>query len=162
MKQRGYLMPLALMVLALLGVITMGILGSKSSNYAAVVRNIALDRARALAFAGVEDARVKLMNDSYFPPPGDVEQHRFSYGELVNDVGGGGSLGRFTVTVDTEHVDEPYYVVKLTSTGTEFESNTSLRLRVELDVAPFDRKDPSRSSRFPYGVLNWTEEGLGN
>lgn len=58
-------------------------------------------QAKALARAGLEDARIKLGKDVLFPPPHD-EQEFFSYSEDVLTTAGD-FLGTYTVIIDLRY-----------------------------------------------------------
>ena len=160
MSRRGYLMPMAILIMGILVVTGMGFLSAQSRNYRAAVQSSSGHQARSIAVAGIEDAHIKLLKDPEFPPPGDEGQYLFTYQEELRDVGGGPVVGHYAVTVDTTYAEGPYYVIVVTSRGEELSKGIHYTVRAEFDVAPFDREDPLESNPDPYGILNWYEEGL--
>lgn len=160
MRHRGYLMPMAILIMGILVVTGMGFLSAQSRNYRAAVQSSSSHQARSIAVAGVEDARTKLIKDAEFPPPGDDGQHLFTYQEELREVGGGSVVGKYAVTVDSTYAEAPYYLMVITSRGEEISLGVHYTVKVELDLAPFDRSDPIEENPDPYGILNWSEEGL--
>lgn len=132
--------------------------GSGASGYKGATKSLATQQALCLAESGIEDARMKLEKDSYFPPPQGDEGKVFSYTEDVLDIGGGNPMGSFEVVVDKTHGAEPYYIIRLTSTGRQQEAVKSVR--AEIDICPFDRKDPTKANPNLYHIINWSEEGI--
>lgn len=92
--------------------------------------------ARALAEAGLEDARVKLEKDQGFPPTDNDTQLKFSYTEEMTPVGGGAAIGSYTVTVDLE-AKEDHSVVVVHSIGRVANSDPVVQteLYAELDLS---------------------------
>lgn len=160
MKRRGYLMPMALMILTVLTLAGLGFMGAQSRNYQASIRGIAVEQARALAQAGIEDARVKLTKDLEFPPVGDEGQQLFSYQETLTGLNDGPEIGTFNVTIDSRYAGEPYYIVVVKSVGHDRSSDTYSTIVAEFDLCPFDRSDPNNPNPRPYRVMNWNEESL--
>lgn len=159
-RRRAYLLPLVLFVSAVLMILGTGFLTSRSMAYASAVDSIHHIQARACAYAGIEDARNKLLRDPHFPPEGDDDQAFFTYGETLSDMGSGGVVGTFVVTVDTTYSGKPYYVILVTSAGRTGDGESPHVIQAEFDVAPYDRSDHSRENPHPMSVLNWKEEGL--
>lgn len=159
-RRRAYLLPLVLFVSAVLMILGTGFLTSRSMAYASAVDSIHQVQARACAYAGIEDARNKLLRDPQFPPEGDDDQQFFSYGETLSDMGGGGVVGTFVVTVDTTYAGKPYYVILVTSTGRTRDGESPHIIQAEFDVAPYDRADHAQANPHPMSILNWKEEGL--
>lgn len=134
---RGFMIVAALFLVLILLIMSLAFLSKKVLQYrgAVLLKHSAL--ARALAEAGLEDARVKLERDLAFPPPGGEDQEVFSYTEDVYD--GTTRLGSSTVTVDTTWETTPYAVIRITSRGIAGPAEDPLAVRelvAELDVAP--------------------------
>ncbi|MFN8608412.1 MAG: hypothetical protein U0931_12820 [Vulcanimicrobiota bacterium] len=100
--RRGFVLIFSLLLLLLLALGGMILLGQRAAQYRASVLASKTAVARALAQAGLEDARVKLEKDLNFPPPGDQNQVVFSYDEPVTDLDGK-LVGYYFVTVDSRH-----------------------------------------------------------
>ena len=96
-----------MMLCLMLVVFGMGFLGKRGPQYGASLAMARATQARALAEAGLEDARVKLDKDLFFPPPGDQDQLLFTYTEAVNDDFTGQLVGYYAVTVDTRWAADP-------------------------------------------------------
>lgn len=136
---------ISLLLLLLLMLGGMVLLGQRAAQFrgAALVPKTA--QARALAQAGLEDARVKLEKDLNFPPPGDQNQTIFVYNEPVRDLDNV-LVGYYVVTVDSRRRTplqppnplEPSLVV-VTSVGRlgpdplQPEAACALSLEVEVD-----------------------------
>lgn len=105
-----------LLVAALVLVLGLGFLSSNSPRYNASVYARSQAQARALAEAGLEDARVKLQKDNAFPPVTHASQTRFSYREELTD-SSGDVIGSYVVTLDWTYLVAPYYIVTVDSQG---------------------------------------------
>jgi hypothetical protein len=93
-------------------------LSSKSSAYRGAAAAGPALIARGLAQAGMEDARVKLQKDLFFPPVvGEHEQNLFSYTENLSASGSSELTGTYTVSIDTRLAAPPYNVIRVTSIG---------------------------------------------
>lgn len=106
--RRGFVLVFSLLLLLLLTLGGMILLGQRAAQYKAAALAPRTALARALAQAGLEDARVKLEKDLNFPPPGDNKQTLFRYDEAVRDLDGV-LVGHYEVTVDSRHAvpDQP-------------------------------------------------------
>ncbi len=100
--RRGFALVFSLLLLLLLALGGMILLGQRAAQYRAAALAPKAALARALAQAGLEDARVKLEKDLNFPPPGDQNQVIFTYEEAVKDLDGA-LVGHYVVTVDSRH-----------------------------------------------------------
>ncbi len=100
--RRGFVLVFSLLLLLLMALGGMILLGQRAAQYRAAALAPKTALARALAQAGLEDARVKLEKDLNFPPPGDLNQVLFSYEEAVRDLDGQ-LVGHYFVTVDGRH-----------------------------------------------------------
>jgi Tfp pilus assembly protein PilX len=67
-KTHGFLVVTSLLFCIVLLLLGMGFMESQASRYKSVVYSGQGSQARALAMAGLEDARVKIQNDATFPP----------------------------------------------------------------------------------------------
>lgn len=143
--KRGFVLIFSLLLLLLLALGGMILLGQRAAQYRAAALASKTAVARALAQAGLEDARVKLEKDLNFPPPGDQDQTVFTYDEPVTDFDGS-VVGFYFVTVDSRHriptqPPAPYEpsVVTVTAMGRagadpkEPEAVYSLSMEVEVD-----------------------------
>ena len=116
MKRRGSLLIMVLLLLGILFALGLGYLSSRVARYRASASSRAAVQAEALAYAGLEDARVKLNRDHSFPPAGAEEQPSFTYTEELTDFDGQ-PAGYYLVSVDVLYGGSPYYLVRVTSTG---------------------------------------------
>lgn len=73
--------------------------------------------ARALAWAGLADARGKLARILYYPPPGGDAQDVFAYTEEVRAVDSTTVVGSYNVIVDVRTAKDPYYLLRIRSEG---------------------------------------------
>lgn len=115
MKKRGVVLILALLGIALLLLLGMGLLGSQVARFRAATRAAEASQARQMAIAGLEDARLKLERDIAFPPAPTLGQTRFSYSEDLTLPDG--SPASYTVTVDLSYLKAPWFAYRVTSFG---------------------------------------------
>lgn len=139
--RRGFLLITSLLFVIVLLLLGMGFLGSQADRYKAARRAAQSAQARALALAGLEDARAKLENDLNFPPPpSGPDQNEFSYSERLDFPDG--TPGSYSVLINSTWQDEPYRVLVVTSTGSVGPPDIPLAqytLRAELDLSEFVR-----------------------
>ncbi len=141
--RRGVILIVVLLLLVILLVLGMGFLTQQRHLHGAARRSHSAVLARALAEAGLEDARAKLEKDLDFPPSADPSQKVFSYSEQMTKLDGS-SFGRYTVTIDHTKVEQNGVIV-LTSVGSLGGDDPTQRvLYAELDVSG----DPSSNARF--------------
>lgn len=160
-RQRAFILILCLMIAVLLLVMGMGFLGKRSSQYRGSRLSAPALQAQALAEAGLEDARVKLLKDQDFPPEGADDQTVFSYTERLTDLSGN-PVGLYTVTVQTRDRDLPVGIIDIQSAGTVLDENgrpvAHRVLAAELDVAPTDRLSGGPNANL-YRYLNFQDRG---
>lgn len=139
--RRGAVLITALLILAVIFVLGVGLLYRRLEQYRAAMSASQAAQARALALAGLEQVRVKLDKDPLFPLPGAIDQSRFAFSETVVDASEQ-PVGSFTVELDSSRAGPPYYVLVVVSTGVVASGDPSSPilarriLRQELDVAP--------------------------
>ncbi|MFN8611721.1 MAG: hypothetical protein U0931_29520, partial [Vulcanimicrobiota bacterium] len=109
-----------------------------------------------IAQAGFEDARVKLQKDPLFPPPSDPAQRSFCYSERYLDLDGLTVIGQYSVTIDTQHNQNPWFITKVTSVGEVLQGGTTVVARRsvygEFRTSPYDGPH--------YGeMVNFRDEG---
>ena len=115
-KSRGAVLIVTMFLVLFIFVLGLGLLGRRAPQYESATQATLEAQARALAEAGLEDARVKLNHDQDFPPPGDDGQEIFSYRETVLDVDGQ-PVGYFDVQVDLSRKAAPAALIWVTSSG---------------------------------------------
>jgi hypothetical protein len=147
-RRRAFLLIMVLFLLIILVVMGFGFLESRVSQYQSTGKAVLTAQTRALAMAGIEDARTKLNLDISFPPPQGVNQNLFTYTEVVTDPVHATVQGSYTVTVDsTNAILPPYYLLSVTSIGqtTQPGSTTvsSYTYRAYIDVNPVVVPAPS-------------------
>jgi hypothetical protein len=140
---RGFLLVFALLVLVLLFTLGLGFVGKQADTYRAASKTVDAAVAMECAMAGLEDARVKLMKNLRFPPPGDDDQVIFSYTEILFDLDETTPIGSYTVTIDRRWEADPYEilvveVVALAGDPAE-PPRARRRLSVEVDLSPTNR-----------------------
>lgn len=148
-RRRGITLVTSLLFLSLLMVMGLAFLSKRVGQYRGALAIRSAAQARAIAMAGLEDARVKLDKDFAFPPQGSTEQLSFNYSEPMRDIAGT-EVGSYTVTVDRSLSKWPYAVVRLTSIGTLGPVDDPLarrRLYAEVDISPTRRgtTDPNEN-----------------
>lgn len=152
MKRKGFALVLSLLISTLLLVLGMAFMTKQSYRYRLARLSAEAMAAKALAYAGLENSRVKLQHDMLFPPPDERYHDEYSYREVVCDLGSNNEVGSFDVTVDRRWMDPPYEVIIVTSEGHPHQSVARYRIRAELDV-----KD-SRSSFWKF--VRWEENSV--
>lgn len=160
MKARGSVLVAVLLVAAIFFLMGAAMLVGNSSSYRAAVLYAASTQARQLALSGLEDARIKLMKDQHFPPPGAVDQTVFGYAENV--VGAEGEVvGRYEVQVDTSRAVTPYMVIVVQSVGSVVRDGEVLARRqmiAEIDVAVTERGGTD-ANPFLFEIVHFRDEG---
>ena len=160
-RNRAFLLPLALMLAILFGVIGGAFLYSQAVLYGGAAKINGELQARSVAEVGIEDARCKLQRDIDFPPAGSQEQTEYAYTEIYLDPITKNRVGSYTVVVDQTHANAPYYVMVVRSTGSVATlDNTNILKTVvaELDVSPYNRSNPNQPNSRYLQVLNWREK----
>lgn len=149
MKRRGFLLITALLSVVVLLLLGFGLVGSQAARFRGVTRAAESAQARALALAGLEDARAKLENDVSFPPaPAGAGQNIFSYSERMDLPG---TAGSYTVIIDRTHEGLPFQVLHITAIGSlgRFDIPTAQHtLRAELDLSLTVRGTSTDNPRF--------------
>lgn len=115
--RRAFVLVLVLLICNLLLLLGLAFCGKRALQYRGASLASEVAQARALAEAGLEDARVKLEKDMAFPPAGADDQLTYSYSEDVLDPDGR-LVGSFTVLLDRTYAKRPYNVLVLRSVGT--------------------------------------------
>ncbi|MEW6283190.1 MAG: hypothetical protein AB1758_31565 [Candidatus Eremiobacterota bacterium] len=154
-------MILALILLGLLLTMGLALMGKQANLRRATGSAADASQALSLAWAGLEDARAKLAKDLAFPPPGALDQLRYTYFEPVVDLDGTTVLGAYEVTVDSAWRQPPYEVLVIRSVGYAGrpESPSARReLVAELDVAELDRTGPGDNPRL-FELIRVTDFG---
>ncbi len=153
MKQRGLALMLVLFLTAFLLILALGLLQRRAAQYRSANSQAESLKAYELAQAGLESARVRLDKDPSFPPRGEHQQ-TFSCTEPVYDVDNVSVVGYYQLEIDSRWAKEPYYVLKVTSTGCfphPDRPEARRKLHGELDL------NPSHASYFRWA--QWTDDG---
>lgn len=132
---------LTLLLLVLMVIIGLGILGQASAEYRAAEAMAGSMQALNIAQAGFEDARIKLQKDSLFPPQSDPSQRTFCYSERYTDLDGLTLIGQYSVTIDSQHNQNPWFVTKVTSVGEVHQNGAVVARRSvygEFRTSPYD------------------------
>ncbi|MBT9588528.1 hypothetical protein IV102_34645 [bacterium] len=159
-RSRAFLLPLALMLAILFGIIGGAFLYSQAVLYGGAAKINGELQARSVAEVGIEDARCKLQRDIDFPPAGSQEQTEYAYTETYLDPITGNRVGSYTVVVDHTHANAPYYVIVVRSTGSiaTVDINILKTVVAELDVSPNNRDNPGQPNSRYLQILNWREK----
>lgn len=118
MRRRGFLLIVSLLLLTILLVLGMGLMNSQTSRYRDLAALSLAVQAHELALSGFEDARSKLELNSNFPPNPAEDQPQFNYAEDVSNAINGKMVGSYEVKLDFARDIPPFFLVKVTSTGT--------------------------------------------
>lgn len=160
MKRRGAAMVSVLLLISLFFIMGAGMLARQKLAYEAAASARDGVVAEALAEAGLEDARIKLQKDRFFPPPGGPGQSCFTYSESLQDESGK-RVGGYQVTIDLRYADAPAYQLKVTSTGSQGEGteNSARRtLTAVFDSNPRLASDPLQPNPMCYRIVSVTWE----
>ncbi len=134
-----------LLVLSLLLVMGVGLLSQKANQYDEMRRANQSTQARALAQAGLVDARLKLSKDPSFPPARPSGDAQFTYSQNITTTSGQ-LAGSYTVVVDSTKNQPPYHVIRVTSVGlvgSRVNPDGRYSIYGELDASRFMRDDPT-------------------
>lgn len=140
-QRRAFLLITALLIALVLLLIGIGFLGSQADRYRGMKRAGELTKARAMAMAGLEDARFKIQNDIQFPPPMAAGHTAFSYGETLTIGDTPAPIpGNYAVVIETIYLhDLNFQVLQVTSTGSVGDPNNptaQYQIKAELDMKP--------------------------
>ncbi|MFN8614097.1 MAG: hypothetical protein U0931_41580 [Vulcanimicrobiota bacterium] len=157
MRRRGGLaLVLSLLLCAFLLVVGLALMTRQSQRYRDQGLAGRSAQALALAEAGLQDALLKVRCDINFPPLPQSDPPEFCYTEEVTGV------GRYQVTVQTQALREPYWVLKVRSRGSVgplSEPGAQQTLVGEIDCSPRLRSD--KKSQNP-GCCRYTWVRLEN
>lgn len=143
MRRRGSALVVTLLMSLCILALALGLFEQSKELYRGASDLTAGERARAIAWAGLEDARLKLAMDPDFPPRLAVDQNRFSYGEPFDELDGS-PLGFYQVELDTTW-SQTHRVMRVGSVGLLGSLDNPLarvRLTADLDL------EEARSTRF--------------
>ncbi len=115
-RRPGFALIVVLLIISLLLILGIGYIGRGVARYRAVRDTAVSSQARAIAIAGLEETRVKMDKDYYFPPQSAIDQQRMSFSERVTDLSGQ-VVGIYVVTLSWVYEDDPYNMIILRSQG---------------------------------------------
>lgn len=115
-RQRQGSLIMVLLVLTFFFLVCIGYLARQPLGASAASASLLESQARALAEAGMEDVRCKLMKDWKFPPMVSEDQPVLSYTDEMLDLDGR-RCGVFRVTLDRSWQGHPFFCYKVTSEG---------------------------------------------
>lgn len=151
---------LALLLISLVLVIILGFLGMRGLEYSSTAKLQHMALAQSLAEGGMEDARVKLEKDMFFPPLGGFGQTTFIFSEDVTDPTTSQVVGSYTVTVDAGRRGAPFCVIRVQSVGSAgMRTNPRARYRIyaEIDCSGEERASNTFPNPRLYRYLLWRE-----
>lgn len=161
-SDRGSALLAVLLILSILLVLGIGLLSQRANQYEEMRRANEACQARALAQAGLVDVKLKLSKDRSFPPARPNGETRFTYSETMTDVDGN-EVGRYVVTVMTDTLLEPFYVMRVESIGLIGTEGANPRARYviygELDLAKTVRNDENQTPNPNYFRWLYFQEG---
>lgn len=154
-RSRGSALVLTLLLGSLILVLGMALLSVQSSHRRAARSLETSMQAKLAAEAGLEDARVKLSRDPFYPDSAGSAQPLVCYTEKLSSATGA-TAGSYTVCVDRSRVDEPYYILTVDSVGRVGRpgQESSRTLSVTLDLCPFSRTDPNVPNPNLFGIIS--------
>lgn len=113
---RGFALIVVLLVISLLLILGIGYISRGVARYRAVRDTAVSSQARAIAIAGMEETRVKMDKDYYFPPQSAIDQQYYSFSEQVVDLSGN-VVGVYVVTLNWVYQEAPYNIILMRSQG---------------------------------------------
>lgn len=128
----GSTIVVALLITVVLVTVAVSLLRARLGQRSVANARFGEAKAEMLAWAGLEDARVKLMNSRNFPPTGTFGSTSFSYSGQLRDPSGV-VVGTYFVEVDLAQKDK---AVIRSSARLADQSEPSLMMRGELDTEP--------------------------
>lgn len=167
-RSKGAVLVFALLLSTLLLILGVGFIAQRGLEYGSVSELQDRAQARELAMAGMEDARVKLEKDPFFPPVGGFGQSTFTYSEDVLDPDTNRMVGLFTVTVDLSRREEPYRIIRVQAIGQAVERRapdapprSTYRIYAEIDVASNERGGAlGVANPRLYQYIEWKEQDV--
>jgi hypothetical protein len=168
-RSRGAILIFALLLSTLLLILGAGFIAQRGLEYGSVSELQDRAQARELAMAGMEDARVKLEKDPFFPPVGGFGQSTFTYSEDIMDPDDAARMiGIFTVSVDLSRKEEPYRIVRIQAIGQVVDRRapdspprSTYRIYAEVDVASFERGGaPNVPNPRLFQYIDWKEQDV--
>lgn len=142
---KGSILIVCLLFLSLLLVLGMSFLASRAGDYRGARQSLQALEARGIALAGLEQTRLKLLKDFDFPPIAAVDQPAYEIVETVYDPDGK-EAGTYMVTLVTDHVGPPYYMLEIQSVGFVGDPlEPSARRKL---VAMLDLRDPDTNPNY--------------
>jgi hypothetical protein len=153
-QRSGFMLVLCLLILTLLLVSGMGLMSVQKYQHRAVSSDVLTLQALQLARSGLDDARIKLERDQFFPPTEATDQAVFTYSEDVSLPSGGVYVGSYFITIDRTWSAVPYQILRITSTSSVGPRSAPLAqrtLHAELDENP--------ASPTFWHLINWQDDG---
>lgn len=129
-KRRGSTLVVALLVTVVLASIAASLLSRRVAQRAVTNARFQTVQAEEIAWAGLEDARVKLMNSRDFPPTSAFASTTFTYSEQVLDAAAQ-PVGTYLVEVDLRNKNR---AIIRSSAIPRNQEDPALTLRAELDT----------------------------
>ena len=114
---RGSVLIFVLLLTALFFLLGVALISQSQGALKASQSSARAAEARALAWAGLADARGKLSRIFYYPPPGGDDQDLYSYTEDVRAVDSQAVVGSYNVVVDVRTAESPYFLLRIRSEG---------------------------------------------
>lgn len=151
---------LSLLLIALVLVVILGFLGTRGLEFSSTSKLQQMALAQSLAEGGMEDARVKLEKDMFFPPVAGYGQNTFVFSEDVTDPDNGLAVGSYSVTIDSSLRGSPYCIVRVQSIGSAGpRTNPKARYRIyaEVDVSSHERVSNAVGNPRLFRYIHWRE-----
>jgi hypothetical protein len=130
LRPRGSTIVVALLITTVLVTIAVSLLAGRVAQRSVANSRFLLAQAEGIAWAGLEDARVKLMNSRGFPPTSSFGSTSFSYSDVLLD-GTSAPVGTYLVEVDLRYQNRAIIRSTARLAGQE---QPVLMLRGELDT----------------------------
>lgn len=160
--KKGFTLVLTLLLSTLLLVMGLAFLGKRALEYGTVPKVQLQAVSQALAEAGMEDARVKLEKDPFFPPISGYGQESYTYSEDLLDPEDNSYVGSYTVSLNVQRKEQPYRIWRILSIGTAGPRLSPLaryRIYAELDIANEERGGAGPNSQL-FRFINWRESDV--
>ena len=150
-QRRGATLIFVMLLSMVLLILSMGFLSQRIAQNRAANLGLRSIQARAMAEAGLEDARIKLAKRQSFPPLDDQQQADFAYSETLNNASGL-PVGSYRVWLDTSYASGPHWLMRVTSrgwVGASANPEAEVVLFAEIDLSEWERATIGRSVYTP-------------
>jgi hypothetical protein len=133
--KRGSALIMVLLLSSCLFILSASFLAKKTAEAKVAQMTRQKLQAREIAMGALETVRVKLLNDSRFPPNLGVNQEVFAYTETMQNFAGTEELGRYQVHCDRRWSQSPYHLLRVTLVSQVGDASNPVRHKMVADFS---------------------------